>query len=60
VKILIVDDQPQARESLSRLCEHNDDVQVVEALPRHYAVEVMSFIPRKEGFVTMAARLITK
>jgi two-component system LytT family response regulator len=29
VKILIVDDQPQARESLSRLCEHNDDVQVV-------------------------------
>jgi two-component system, LytTR family, response regulator len=29
VKILIVDDQSQARDSLIRLCEQNDDVQVV-------------------------------
>ncbi len=29
VKILIVDDQPRDRDSLIRLCERNDDVQVV-------------------------------
>jgi two-component system LytT family response regulator len=29
VKILIVDDQPEARDRLIRLCERNDDVQVV-------------------------------
>jgi two-component system LytT family response regulator len=29
VKILIVDDQSHARDSLTRLCEHSDDVQVV-------------------------------
>jgi two-component system LytT family response regulator len=29
VKILIVDDQPRARDSLLRLCERSDDVQVV-------------------------------
>jgi two-component system LytT family response regulator len=29
VKVLIVDDQPEARDSLIRLCERNDDVQLV-------------------------------
>ncbi len=51
MRILIVDDQAQARDSLIRLCERNEDIEVVSVIDPMVKLVLANFEDKHIGLI---------